>query len=65
MADIFKINPETIQHEVGVNATPQAPPADYGYGPSSQAHQLFNRLSKHEKAERALLKHFMKDKDTF
>ena len=57
MADIFKINPETIQHEVGVNATPQAPPADYGtYGPSSQAHtQLFNRLSKHEKAERHCL----------
>lgn len=64
VANIFNMSPETIYHEVGSNNMPQVAPAEYGYSPQSGS-QLFNNLTKHEKAERALLKHFMKDKDTF
>ncbi|MHB7942817.1 DNA primase [Staphylococcus capitis] len=64
VANIFNMSPEMIYHEVGSNNMPQVAPADYGYSPQSGS-QLFNNLTKHEKAERALLKHFMKDKDTF
>ncbi|MEK5169517.1 MULTISPECIES: DNA primase [Staphylococcus] len=64
VANIFNMSPEMIYHEVGSNNMPQVAPAEYGYSPQSDS-QLFNNLTKHEKAERALLKHFMKDKDTF
>ena len=64
VANIFNMSPEMIYHEVGSNNMPQVAPAEYGYSPQSGS-QLFNNLTKHEKAERALLKHFMKDKDTF
>lgn len=64
VANIFNISPEMIYHEIGSNNMPQVAPAEYGYSPQSGS-QLFNNLTKNEKAERALLKHFMKDKDTF
>ena len=64
VANIFNMSPEMIYHEVGSKNMPQVAPAEYGYSPQSGS-QLFNNLTKHEKAERALLKHFMKDKDTF
>ncbi|MCC3754652.1 DNA primase [Staphylococcus capitis] len=64
VANLFNMSPEMIYHEVGSNNMPQVAPAEYGYSPQSGS-QLFNNLTKHEKAERALLKHFMKDKDTF
>lgn len=64
VANIFNMSPEMIYHEVGSNNMPQVAPAEYGYSPQSGS-QLFNNLTKNEKAERALLKHFMKDKDTF
>lgn len=64
VANIFNMSPEMIYHEVGSNNMPQVAPPEYGYSPQSGS-QLFNNLTKHEKAERALLKHFMKDKDTF
>lgn len=64
VANIFNMSPEMIYHEVGSNNMPHMAPAEYGYSPQSGS-QLFNNLTKHEKAERALLKHFMKDKDTF
>ena len=64
VANIFNMSPEMIYHEVGSNNMPHVAPAEYGYSPQSGS-QLFNNLTKHEKAERALLKHFMKDKDTF
>ncbi|MDS3984746.1 DNA primase [Staphylococcus capitis] len=64
VANIFNMSPEMIYHEIGSNNMPQVAPAEYGYSPQSGS-QLFNNLTKNEKAERALLKHFMKDKDTF
>ena len=64
VANIFNMSPEMIYHEVGSKNMLQVAPAEYGYSPQSGS-QLFNNLTKHEKAERALLKHFMKDKDTF
>lgn len=64
VANIFNMSPEMIYHEDGSNNMPHVAPAEYGYSPQSGS-QLFNNLTKHEKAERALLKHFMKDKDTF
>lgn len=64
VANIFNMSPEMIYHEVGSKNMPQVAPAEYGYSPQSGS-QLFNNLTKHEKAERALLNHFMKDKDTF
>ncbi len=64
VANIFNMSPEMIYHEIGSNNKPQVAPAEYGYSPQSGS-QLFNNLTKNEKAERALLKHFMKDKDTF
>ncbi|MCM3497948.1 DNA primase [Staphylococcus capitis] len=64
VANIFNMSPEMIYHEVGSKNMPQVAPAEYGYSPQPGS-QLFNNLTKHEKAERALLKHFMKDKDTF
>lgn len=64
IANVFNMSPETVHHEVGENNTPQATPPDYGFTPQSGS-PLFNKLNRHEKAERALLKHFMKDKDTF
>ncbi|QOX60664.1 DNA primase [Staphylococcus capitis] len=64
VANIFNMSPEMIYHEVGSKNMLQVAPAEYGYSPQPGS-QLFNNLTKHEKAERALLKHFMKDKDTF
>lgn len=64
VANIFNMSPEMIYHEIGSNNMPQVAPAEYGYSPQSGS-QLFDNLTKNEKAERALLKHFMKDKDTF
>lgn len=60
VSELFKVSLDSLNNEVGHQQ-------DY-YQP--QAYQLptvpqFNNLNKNEKAERALLKHFMNDKDTF
>lgn len=60
VSDLFKVSLDSLNNEVGHQQ-------DY-YQP--QSYQLptvpqFNNLNKNEKAERALLKHFMNDKDTF
>ncbi|MDK9851390.1 DNA primase [Staphylococcus equorum] len=60
VSELFKVSLDSLNNEVGHQQ-------DY-YQP--QSYQLptvpqFNNLNKYEKAERALLKHFMNDKDTF
>ncbi|XVL43512.1 DNA primase [Staphylococcus equorum] len=60
VSELFKVSLDSLNNEVGHQQ-------DY-YQP--QSYQLptvpqFNNLNKNEKAERALLKHFMNDKDTF
>lgn len=60
VSELFKVSLDSLNNEVGHQQ-------DY-YQP--QLYQLptvpqFNNLNKNEKAERALLKHFMNDKDTF
>ncbi|MCM3072151.1 DNA primase [Staphylococcus equorum] len=60
VSELFKVSLDSLNNEVGHQQ-------DY-YQP--QFYQLptvpqFNNLNKNEKAERALLKHFMNDKDTF
>ena len=67
VADIFKISPEMIEHEIDVNHQSQTSIyCSNQYADSfEQQTQLLNNLNMFEKAERALLKHFMNDKDTF
>lgn len=60
VSELFKVSLDSLNNEVGHQQ-------DYY---QSQSYQLptvpqFNNLNKNEKAERALLKHFMNDKDTF
>ncbi|PTE42433.1 DNA primase [Staphylococcus equorum] len=60
VSELFKVSLDSLNNEVGHQQ-------DY-YQP--QSYQLptvpqFNNLNRNEKAERALLKHFMNDKDTF
>ncbi|MDN5637910.1 MAG: DNA primase [Staphylococcus equorum] len=60
VSELFKVSLDSLNNEVGHQQ-------DY-YQP--QSYQLptvpqFNNINKNEKAERALLKHFMNDKDTF
>ena len=72
VADIFNIDPRTLNGDVTQQNVPNdiyfpdnyIDEANY-YGSSQNSVSLFTNLSKHEKAERALLKHFMNDKDLF
>lgn len=72
VADIFNIDPRTLNGDVAQQNVPNdayfpdnyIDEANY-YGSSQNSVSLFTNLSKHEKAERALLKHFMNDKDLF
>ncbi|MEQ6029875.1 DNA primase [Staphylococcus saccharolyticus] len=67
VADIFKISPEMIEHEIDVNHQSQTSLYYSNQHADSfeRQTQLLNNLNMFEKAERALLKHFMNDKDTF
>lgn len=73
VADIFNVDPNTIHGDVAHQQNiPNAPqfPDNYIYddayiGNEQTVTTIFTNLNKHEKAERALLKHFMYDKDLF
>ena len=67
IADIFKVSPETIQYELDATYQHQMPSNTYPTFQDEPSKQqlILGRLTKNEKAERALIKHFMKDKDTF
>lgn len=60
VSELFKVSLDSLNNEVGQQQ-------DYYQPHNYQIPTIreFNNLSKHEKAERALLKHFMNDKDTF
>lgn len=67
IADIFKVSPETIQYELDATYQHQMPSNTYPTFQDEPSKQqlILGRLTKNEKAERALIKHLMKDKDTF
>lgn len=67
IADIFKVSPETIQYELDATYQHQMPSNTYPNFQDEPSKQqlILGRLTKNEKAERALIKHLMKDKDTF
>lgn len=67
IADIFKVSPETIQYELDATYQHQMPSNTYPTFQDEPSKQqlILDRLTKNEKAERALIKHLMKDKDTF
>ena len=67
IADIFKVSPETIQYELDATYQQQMPSNTYPTFQDEPSKQqlILGRLTKNEKAERALIKHLMKDKDTF
>ncbi|PZH52962.1 DNA primase [Staphylococcus aureus] len=69
VAPFFNVSPEQLANEIQFN---QAPANDYPedeYGgyiePEPIGMAQFDNLSRQEKAERAFLKHLMRDKDTF
>lgn len=67
IADIFKVSPETIQYELDATYQHQMPSNTYPTFQDEPSKQqlILGRLTKNEKAERALIKHLTKDKDTF
>lgn len=67
IADIFKVSPETIQYELDATYQHQMSSNTYPTFQDEPSKQqlILGRLTKNEKAERALIKHLMKDKDTF
>ncbi|KYH14392.1 DNA primase [Staphylococcus kloosii] len=60
VSEVFKVNLDSLNNEIDSQQS-------YHQAPSYQAPSVpqFANLSKEQKAERALLKHFMNDKDTF
>ncbi|WP_436859884.1 DNA primase [Staphylococcus caeli] len=60
VSELFKVSMDSLNNEVGYQQDFYQT-QDYHMPSVPQ----FNNLSKHEKAERALLKHFMNDKDVF
>ena len=60
VSEVFKVNLDSLNSEIDSQQS-------YHQAPSYQAPSVpqFANLSKEQKAERALLKHFMNDKDTF
>lgn len=67
IADIFKVNPETIQYKLDATYQHQMSSNTYPTFQDEPSKQqlILGRLTKNEKAERALIKHLTKDKDTF
>ncbi|KDP63689.1 DNA primase / replicative DNA helicase multi-domain protein [Staphylococcus epidermidis VCU036] len=67
IADIFKVSPETIQYELDATYQHQMSSNTYPTFQDEPSKQqlILGRLNKIEKAERALIKHLTKDKDTF
>ncbi len=59
VSELFKVSIDSLNKEVGYNHT------DYNSYNQTPTVPQFSNLSKEEKAERALLKHFMNDKDIF
>lgn len=69
VAPFFNISPEQLANEIQFNQAPANyyPEDEYGgyIEPEPIGMAQFDNLSRQEKAERAFLKHLMRDKDTF
>ncbi|RIO51484.1 DNA primase, partial [Staphylococcus pasteuri] len=66
VSELFKVSFETLDYEVAhqqqtQNVQSSYPDQSYFYNEPPQQTIQFNQLNRHEKAERALLKHFMQD----
>ncbi len=69
VAPFFNVSPEQLANEIQFNKAPANyyPEDEYGgyIEPEPIGMAQFDNLSRQEKAERAFLKHLMRDKDTF
>ncbi|HCZ8827325.1 TPA: DNA primase [Staphylococcus aureus] len=69
VAPFFNVSPEQLANEIQFNQAPanHYPEDEYGgyIEPEPIGMAQFDNLSRQEKAERAFLKHLMRDKDTF
>lgn len=69
VAPFFNVSPEQLANEIQFNQAPANyyPEDEYGgyIEPEPIVMAQFDNLSRQEKAERAFLKHLMRDKDTF
>ncbi|HDD6674122.1 TPA: DNA primase [Staphylococcus aureus] len=69
VAPFFNVSPEQLANEIQFNQVPANyyPEDEYGgyIEPEPIGMAQFDNLSRQEKAERAFLKHLMRDKDTF
>ncbi|CAC6586572.1 TPA: DNA primase [Staphylococcus aureus] len=69
VASFFNVSPEQLANEIQFNQAPANyyPEDEYGgyIEPEPIGMAQFDNLSRQEKAERAFLKHLMRDKDTF
>ncbi|RNH59323.1 DNA primase [Staphylococcus aureus] len=69
VAPFFNVSPEKLANEIQFNQAPANyyPEDEYGgyIEPEPIGMAQFDNLSRQEKAERAFLKHLMRDKDTF
>ncbi|HDI7373612.1 TPA: DNA primase [Staphylococcus aureus] len=69
VAPFFNVSPEQLANEIQFNQAPANyyPEDEYGgyIEPKPIGMAQFDNLSRQEKAERAFLKHLMRDKDTF
>lgn len=69
VAPFFNVSPEQLANEIQFNQAPANyyPEDEYGVyiEPEPIGMAQFDNLSRQEKAERAFLKHLMRDKDTF
>ncbi|HDC8753808.1 TPA: DNA primase [Staphylococcus aureus] len=69
VAPFFNVSPEQLANEIQFNQAPANYYPDDEYGgyiePEPIGMARFDNLSRQEKAERAFLKHLMRDKDTF
>lgn len=69
VAPFFNVSPEQLANEIQFNQAPANyyPEGEYGgyIEPEPIGMAQFDNLSRQEKAERAFLKHLMRDKDTF
>nr|HEK6358877.1 DNA primase [Staphylococcus aureus] len=69
VAPFFNVSPEQLANEIQFNQAPANyyPEDEYGgyIEPEPIGMAQFDNLSRQEKAERAFLKHLMRDKDTF
>lgn len=69
VAPFFNVSPEQLANEIQFNQAPANYYPDDEYGgyiePEPIGMAQFDNLSRQEKAERAFLKHLMRDKDTF